>query len=606
MPPPPTTPKLNILCIHGSRQTGQLFRDRISRLTSQLKFCAHLTFVDGPAELPIARGDSAALRAWWLDDGGVADALNAIEIHWKQGRYDGVLGFSQGALCAASVAARPLRFPGCRFVILASAPSEPRLDAPAWGDAAAKLPIDIPSFHMLSQQDKAVLPAESIRIQACFASARAVTYEHSKGHALPCRAADVEAIAAFLAAQQSVVAMPQPPPRPPGLRQQPSKPKPTMQAAQPPGLLQPPGFHQPPGLHQPPGPHQPPAKSNATPPQSTPPSKPHAAPPSPPPAAPPPPPPPAPPAAPMPSLTPADTATQLTAWSDELLALEAIYPDLLTHDDGCADAAAIAEAAAAADAFTADSSSDGAPACVEVSFTVLLDGGGVIDVSDSAMPPGEVRLQIGLRPGYPHKGVLPKIALVHEMLTDVRLLSGSNLSQRTRSRRHARARVAYACSHTRALIVPRASGFSCRWRGGRGACSNGGGNGGARKHMRGRAVNVLLPGARSPMSSHPFTLAHLRYALVDVLQPGAHRGKCGPSGRRMARRRRWRQRWRFRTSSGCGGGGYGRRGAGGCHGRFSSYRRGRGSDGGDGADYGCGGAPLHCSSLVGPIARPLR
>ena len=150
----------------------------------------------------------------------------------------------------------------------------------------------------------------------------------------------------------------------------------------------------------------------------------------------------------MPSLTPADTATQLTAWSDELLALEAIYPDLLTHDDGCADAAAIAEAAAAADAFTADSSSDGAPACVEVSFTVLLDGGGVIDVSDSAMPPGEVRLQIGLRPGYPHKGVLPKIALVHEMLTDVRLLSGSNLSQRTRSRRHARARVrvlSYAC-----------------------------------------------------------------------------------------------------------------------------------------------------------------
>jgi hypothetical protein len=77
--------------------------------------------------------------------------------------------------------------------------------------------------------------------------------------------------------------------------------------------------------------------------------------------------------------------------------------DLMPSQD-CADAAALAAAAEEAEASSATLVK--AP---QVSFTVLLDGGGFVDVSDaegaSTLPPGEVRLQLTLRDGYPHRGM---------------------------------------------------------------------------------------------------------------------------------------------------------------------------------------------------------
>ena len=129
-----------------------------------------------------------------------------------------------------------------------------------------------------------------------------------------------------------------------------------------------------------------------------------------------------------PSLSKSERAAQLAAWSEELIALEAIYTDSLTHDDGATDAAGLAEAAAAAEeAVAADAE---AARRVRVCFTVLLDGGGLLDeaaASDaSRMPPGELRLQITFRSGYPSHRVLPSIALVHGMLSDVLPAAGAD------------------------------------------------------------------------------------------------------------------------------------------------------------------------------------
>ena len=146
-------PPLRILCLHGQRQTGQLFRDRISRLAAQLVKLqlAELNFVDGPIELPTDDG-SASLRGWYGDEAELTAPLEALQSHWASGQYDGVLGFSAGGLAAAVIATLPTHFPSCRFAICASAPAQP--DPSAWASAASK--ARIPSLHLFSADDLAV------------------------------------------------------------------------------------------------------------------------------------------------------------------------------------------------------------------------------------------------------------------------------------------------------------------------------------------------------------------------------------------------------------------------------------------------------------------
>jgi len=244
--PTASAPPLRILCLHGQRQTGQLFRDRISRLAAQLVKLqlAELNFVDGPIELPTVDG-SASLRGWYGDEAEELTApFEALRSHWASGQYDGVLGFSAGGLAAAVVATSPIHFPSCRFAICASAPAQP---APsAWAPAASK--ARIPSLHLFSADDLAVPAADSRALIATwfdetqvhadclsdgllhyraliapwFDETQAAVHEHPKGHALPCRTADVAAVVGFLTGVQRAQP-PSPPPRSPKTAPPPSK-----------------------------------------------------------------------------------------------------------------------------------------------------------------------------------------------------------------------------------------------------------------------------------------------------------------------------------------------------------------------------------------------
>jgi hypothetical protein len=269
--PTASAPPLRILCLHGQRQTGQLFRDRISRLAAQLVKLqlAELNFVDGPIVLPTGDG-SATLRGWYGDEAEELTApFEALRSHWASGQYDGVLGFSAGGLAAAVVATSPTHFPSCRFAICASAPAQP---APsAWAPAASK--ARIPSLHLFSADDLAVPAADSRALIATwfdetqvhadclsdgllhyraliatwfdetqvhadclsdgllhyraliatwFDETQAAVHEHPKGHALPCRTADVAAVVGFLTGVQRAQP-PSPPPRSPKTAPHPSK-----------------------------------------------------------------------------------------------------------------------------------------------------------------------------------------------------------------------------------------------------------------------------------------------------------------------------------------------------------------------------------------------
>lgn len=140
-------PPLRLLALHGGRQTGLLFSSRIERLTAKLASVgASVTFADGPHTCT----SDPELRAWCTAEReGLAASLVVIEQAWcDDGPFDGIIGFSQGALAAAAVAARPERFAGLRFAILAGAPLSPN---PAeWGLDELTLPCPVASLHLFS------------------------------------------------------------------------------------------------------------------------------------------------------------------------------------------------------------------------------------------------------------------------------------------------------------------------------------------------------------------------------------------------------------------------------------------------------------------------
>ena len=123
--------KLQVLCLHGSRQSAGVFAKRLKTLERKCKAVADLHFIDAPHSVAEAEDESVS-RCWWLP--GLAkgevhpdwpaqwstseQVLRAeLEAASQRGRpYHGILGFSNGAACAAMLVsdsrgeAAPLRF----------------------------------------------------------------------------------------------------------------------------------------------------------------------------------------------------------------------------------------------------------------------------------------------------------------------------------------------------------------------------------------------------------------------------------------------------------------------------------------------------------------
>ncbi len=122
--------KLQVLCLHGSHQDAEVFRQRLEPLRRKLSGLANLHFPDAPHELPLQDGQSVAMRTWWrhphLDaqqhqeqqgqqpqpqyDGRMLPdwqaSLAALQAAWeKHGGFDVILGFSNGAAAAFLLAA---------------------------------------------------------------------------------------------------------------------------------------------------------------------------------------------------------------------------------------------------------------------------------------------------------------------------------------------------------------------------------------------------------------------------------------------------------------------------------------------------------------------
>nr|GEY84062.1 hypothetical protein [Tanacetum cinerariifolium] len=228
--------KLRILCLHGFRQNASSFRGRSASLAKKLKSVAELVYVDAPHQLQFIyqnkkSGDKSPPNkgcnrkfAWFVDPdtdkntssdwevaqtpfdslqyqkqtAGLNESLAYLkEFVFQNGPFDGILGFSQGAAMAASVAAQQTSLKGIidfRFVILCSGFSVSLVE----NDQNS---INCPSLHVYGSdhgKDTQIAFNASRSLASKFEEGCSVIVEHDNGHVIPAKSPYIDTIKDFL------------------------------------------------------------------------------------------------------------------------------------------------------------------------------------------------------------------------------------------------------------------------------------------------------------------------------------------------------------------------------------------------------------------------
>jgi predicted esterase len=177
LPPPydPAGKKLRILCLHGYHGSAATMRRQASGATALLAPYADLFFLDAPSR---SHGDFG----WWHATSnraivyeGWEATRRGVKLAWDtQGPFDGVLGFSQGAVLASLLVALP-EFP-FEFAIMAGgfAARDPRLAALYERN---KEKYAIPSLHIYGRADGIVDPRASAALSDKFVNPTTIVHE---------------------------------------------------------------------------------------------------------------------------------------------------------------------------------------------------------------------------------------------------------------------------------------------------------------------------------------------------------------------------------------------------------------------------------------------
>jgi acetyl esterase/lipase len=208
--------KLRILCLHGYHGNEHTLRAQMAAFAASLESLAEFVFIDAPS---LSAGD----YGWWhavsterappSGDPGVdgsrrhykgwprtRDAI--VASFEKQGPFDGIFGFSQGAALAALMVGlrstddhltveRPLRFD---FAIMVSGfPSHDTDLASLYERHDA---YDLPSLHVFGRSD-AIVPTEESRALAAHFASPAIA-EHAGGHVVAAERSVTDRARAFL------------------------------------------------------------------------------------------------------------------------------------------------------------------------------------------------------------------------------------------------------------------------------------------------------------------------------------------------------------------------------------------------------------------------
>lgn len=195
--PPASPAKLRILALHGFRGSGAALRRHARAFSAGVAAEAELEFVDAPARRDGVVGWWRALEETGPDgskavryDGWATSRDFLIEHCQKQGPFDGLLGFSQGAALLGLLAA--LGAPKVSFAILISGFRSADPEHARFYDGG----IQLPSAHIIGRADDIVLGPRSHALAASFQAPLIV--EHEGGHVVPGSADVRDALLSFL------------------------------------------------------------------------------------------------------------------------------------------------------------------------------------------------------------------------------------------------------------------------------------------------------------------------------------------------------------------------------------------------------------------------
>jgi predicted esterase len=200
-----------LIALHGFTQNGSVLREMLAPLAQRLPSLP-FEHPDGPNPCSPASvermhqllgGTPQPPHLCWFDatDDGrqyhgfdkTKAELSAL-IEQRSGRV-GLLGFSQGAICGASLAALSAhgRFPKLDFVVLVAG-RVPRSDEIA---PLLATPIAIPSLHIRGERD-AIAKGHVEKLADCFEAATRTSVIWPGPHIVPTRGEGADAIVRFL------------------------------------------------------------------------------------------------------------------------------------------------------------------------------------------------------------------------------------------------------------------------------------------------------------------------------------------------------------------------------------------------------------------------
>ncbi|KAJ5185359.1 Serine hydrolase FSH [Penicillium cf. griseofulvum] len=229
---------MKILMIHGSRQSGELFRAKLQALEKLIRRTVplhgvELVYPTAPFQLEPSDGSSTSdLRnrhgAWsWFESESIHGLYPGLErglecigsILRDSGPFDGIVGFSQGAAVAAMVASLlegdrkdaftrleaegGIPYPACfdtlehpplKFVVSISGYGASNPDYRAFYDPGIRTPM----MHFLGSMDTIVDESASMRlVESCQDGKNQIIW-HSGGHVVPSGKRELAAVAHFI------------------------------------------------------------------------------------------------------------------------------------------------------------------------------------------------------------------------------------------------------------------------------------------------------------------------------------------------------------------------------------------------------------------------
>ncbi|XP_058179594.1 uncharacterized protein LOC131298248 isoform X1 [Rhododendron vialii] len=192
--------KPRVLCLHGFRTSAEILRKQIQRWPEPVLRKLELVFIDAPFP---ARGRSGIeslfdppYYEWYQSNEGFTEYYNFDEClayledyMIKHGPFDGLLGFSQGAILSAafpgmqSEGTALTRVPMIKFVILISGAmfGGIKFRVPKQAANAYSSPIKLPSLHIIGERD--FLKEPGIALLESFQDPFVIY--HPNGHVVP-------------------------------------------------------------------------------------------------------------------------------------------------------------------------------------------------------------------------------------------------------------------------------------------------------------------------------------------------------------------------------------------------------------------------------------